>query len=306
MRKRASASGLFWLVITFSISTGLAAEDPDATRKAAGAGTGESLTELNKKLTNPVSDFWSISFQQNNFRVSTLPGQADRWNSNLNFQPMLPVALTRNWNLVTRPVIPLFDSRPYPATVAGPPLGTEVQKTTGLGDMALSVVLSPNRSLCGNWLLGVGPTFVFPTATSVHTGAGKWQAGPALLFGYLSKRWILASFTQNWTSFAGDGSRPDANSMNLQPIAAWFFPHGWSVGYSGNILANWQAEPGQVWTVPLGIGVGKVVRVGQMPVKIGLAGQWMPVHPDDFGQKWDIQLFVAPIIPKLVKNPLFD
>ncbi len=306
MRKRASASVLFWLVIACLVSTRGAAADPDATGQTAGAGNGESLTELNKKLTNPASDFWSISFQQNNFRVSTFPGQADRWNSNLNFQPMLPVALTRDWNLIPRPVIPLFDSRPYPEAVAGPPPGMEVLKTTGLGDMALSVVLSPNRSLCGNWLIGVGPTFVFPTATSVHTGAGKWQAGPAVLFGYLSKRWILASFTQNWTSFAGNGSRPDTNSMNLQPIAAWFFPHGWSVGYSGNILANWQAEPGQVWTVPLGVSVGKVVRAGRIPVKISLAGQWMAARPDEFGQKWNIQFYFTPIIPKLVKHPLFN
>lgn len=151
-----------------------------------------------------------------------------------------------------------------------------------------------------------GADLCFPDRHFGPYGAGKWQIGPAVLFGYLSKKWILASFTQNWTSFAGDASRPDANWMNLQPIAAWFFPHGWSVGYSGNILANWEAEPGQVWTVPLGLGVGKVVRAGRVPVKISLAGQWMAAHPDEFGQKWNLQFSFTPIIPKLVKNPLFD
>jgi len=93
--------------------------------------------------------------------------------------------------------------------------------------------------------------------------------------------------------------------MNLQPIAAYFLPGGWSVGYSGNILANWKADGGDVWTVPVGLGVGKVVYLGRLPVKIGLAGQWMPIHPDVFGQKWNIQVGITPVIPKLIKGTLF-
>jgi len=28
-------------------------------------------------------------------------------------------------------------------------------------------------------------------------------------------------------------------------------------------------------------------------------------HPDTFGQKWNIQLTVAPVLPKLIKGNLF-
>jgi hypothetical protein len=70
--------------------------------------------------------------------------------------------------------------------------------------------------------------------------------------------------------------------MNLQPFAAYFLPNGWSIGYSGNILANWKADGGNVWTIPLGLILNKVV-------KLGLAGQYMVHHPDTFGQKWNIQ-----------------
>jgi hypothetical protein len=91
--------------------------------------------------------------------------------------------------------------------------------------------------------------------------------------------------------------------MNLQPIAAYFFGQGWSIGYSGNVLANWEAEKGRdVWTVPAGLSITKVVKFGKLPVKIGLAGQYMPVHPDTFGQRWNIQLKITPVIPKLIKG----
>ena len=286
---RATPIALFICLLLMAASTGPAASQDQ----------GESLTEVNKRLTNPVSETWSISFQQNNYRISTVPGQGDRWNSNLNFQPVLPVALTGNWNLITRPVVTLINSTPYPS-VEG-----RIERTTAIGDTILMENLAPGPAIAGNWLLGIGPTFILPTAASDHTGQGKWQVGPAAILGYLSKNWILGAFVQNWTSFAGDDDRPDTNQMNLQPIAAYFLPGGWSVGYSGNILANWKADGGDVWTVPVGLGVGKVVKFGRLPVKIGLAGQWMPIHPDVFGQKWNIQVGITPVIPKLIKGTLF-
>ena len=271
----------------------------DAPAKEGGA-QGESLTEINKKLTNPVSDLWSIAFQQNNYLLDPGPGQALRWNSNLNFQPVLPVALTSNWNLITRPVITVFNSVPHP-DASNP---SEFERTTGLGDMTLMELVSPSPKLAGNWLLGLGPTFIFPTASSDYTGQKKWQVGPAGIVGYLSKKWILGALVQNWTSFGGSGDQ-DVNQMNLQPLAAYFLPGGWSIGYSGNVLANWKADKaGDVWTVPLGLIVGKVLKIGKLPVRIGLGGQYMVHHPDTFGQKWNIQLMVVPVLPKLIKGNL--
>jgi hypothetical protein len=74
--------------------------------------------------------------------------------------------------------------------------------------------------------------------------------------------------------------------MNFQPFAAYFLPDGWSIGYSGNTLANWKAaKDGDTWTVPLGLSVAKVLKLGKLPVRIALAGQYMVHHPDTFGQK---------------------
>ena len=114
----------------------------------------------------------------------------------------------------------------------------------------------------------------------------------------------IGAFVQNWTSFGGSGNQ-NVNQMNLQPVAAYFLPDGWSIGYSGNILANWKADKyDDIWTVPLGLILNKVVKLGPLPVKLGLAGQYMVHHPDTFGQKWNIQLMVVPVIPKLIKGNL--
>ena len=249
--------------------------------------------KLAQALANPVANLWSLQFQFNNFQLTN-----DRWNNNLNFQPVMPISLTKDVNLITRPVIQVYDSVPYSDSQ-----GSE-QRTTNFGDWTQLEILSPAHS--GHWLLGLGPTFIFPTAGSVYTGQGKWQVGPALVLAYMTPKFIAGVFPQQWWSYAGDPSRPNTNQMNLQPIFSLFFEGGWNVGYSGNILANWEAPSNNRWTVPIGVGVGKVVKFGRLPVKIQLAGQYMVTQPSPVGQKWNVQIQLTPVLPKLIKETLFD
>jgi hypothetical protein len=252
-----------------------------------------SASELNRQLTNPVSSIWSIANQFNNFELNN-----GHWNNNWNFQPVLPVSLTKDWNLITRPVMPFYNIVPH-ETAPG-----EFERAAGLGDLALLELLSPAHS--GNWVLGAGPTFIFPTATSHFTGQGKWQAGPSVVVGYLTKEFFIGVFPQQWWSIGGEHGRPDTNQMNLQPIAAIFFGQGWSIGYSGNILADWTAPSEDVWTVPIGLALSKVVKFGRLPVKLQLAVQYMPVHPRISGQEWNVQVSITPVLPKLIKGTLFQ
>jgi hypothetical protein len=267
-----------------SLSCGVLTESPTG---------GASASELNQQLTNPVSTLWSLSNQFNNFELNN-----GHWINNWNFQPVIPVSLTREWNLITRPVMPFYNIVPYQAAPG------EFERVAGLGDLILLENLSPVHS--GHWLVGAGPTFIFPTATSDFTGQGKWQAGPSMVVGYLTKDFVLAMFPQQWWSIGGEHTRPNTNQLNLQPIASIFFGDGWNIGYSGNILANWRARSENVWTVPIGLGVGKVVKLGRLPVKIQLSVQYMPVHPRISGQEWNVQILIAPVIPKLVKGVLFE
>jgi hypothetical protein len=253
-------------------------------------GNEHSATEINKQLSNPVTSFWSLTFQFNNYDLEN-----GHWNHNMLFQPVLPVSLTEDWNLINRPVIPVYNSVPRPI---GP---GRFRQTTAFGDLGDVELLSPAHS--GGWLLGLGPTFIFPTG-STYTSQGKYQIGPAAVVGYLTKKYIVGLFPQQWWSVSG-GSRPPVSQLNLQPFYAYFLPEGWSVGYSGNILANERASTGQMWTVPIGLQLSKVHFLGKLPVKFALAGQYMPVHPSDLGQEWNVQLIITPVIPKLFKGTIF-
>jgi len=117
---------------------------PETERRPVIGKQEEPLKEFNKQVTNPLSNEWSMELKQSNYLLNS----PNAWNPELQFEPVLPVALTRDWNLVTRPVFKFFDSNPYTNSAGNS------AREAGLGDSTLTTLLSPNTS---NWLLGLGP-----------------------------------------------------------------------------------------------------------------------------------------------------
>jgi hypothetical protein len=273
--------------------------EDEVTAEAAQAGsTAPSSSELAKEISNPVTSLWQLQFQFNNMQLesSDTPVSREKVN-NLYFQPVLPASLTDDWNLITRPVITLYNSVPVPT---GP--SSSEQETT-FGDTTLATVLSPAGT--EPWIFGVGPTFIFPTAEEDATGQGKWQAGPAIGGGYITDKFMIAAFGQQWWSFAGESDRDHTNQLSLLPLIYRFWGDGWSVGYSGNILADWSADSDEQWTIPLGLSVAKVVWFGKLPVQVQVGGQYFVERPTG-GPEWNFQIQLTPVIPRLIKKPLFE
>jgi hypothetical protein len=289
-------------VMTLLVVRVIEAEEPinagEASTSTASTegGSEQDLDKLTRELSNPVSSVWSLTFQFNNFFLDGAPSDKTRFQSVLNFQPVLPLHLTKDLNLIVRPVLPFVFTSP----VFTP--GEGFSQKSGFGDMALVPFLSPAHS--GHWIIGVGPTFIFPTAgKDERLGQGEWQIGPAGVLGYYNKKWLALVFPQQWWSYAGEG--PSTSQANIQYAIFRFFPGGWQVGAAPNILINWKADNDNKLTLPVGLGVGKTVKFGKLPVNFQIQGQWMPFHPDDFSQRWNIQLVIKPVIPSLIPGNLF-
>lgn len=126
-------------------------------------------------------------------------------------------------------------------------------------------------------LVGVGPTFVFPTATSKSAGQGAWQAGPALGAVYAGIPGLLIGFIlQNPVSFAYTSpNRPPQNTFQLQPVLALHLLGKW---YLRSAEANWTMgwHRHSPTTLPLSLGIGRtLVRPGLPPMSLFVTGQWM-------------------------------
>jgi hypothetical protein len=245
-------------------------------------GGGESNTELAKKVQNPVADLISVPLQSN-FNFGT--GEKEAMVYVLNIQPVIPIKLTEDWNLITRTIMPV---------VYQPSLFPGSESAWGLGDLNPTLFLSPAKP--GALIWGVGPTFTFPTATDPKLGSGKWSAGPAAVALTMQGPWVLGALANQQWSFAGWGDR-DVSQLLIQPFINYNLPDGWYLTSSPIITANWKADSGDKWTVPVGAGVGKLFRLGKLPVNIQLQALYNVEKPKD-ASDWQLRFQVQFLFSK--------
>ena len=237
--------------------------------------------DLAKKSQNPVSNMISVPFQNNiNFNI----GPYDRTQNVLNIQPVYPITLSENLNLITRTIIPFISQ----------PIG-ESDSKFGIGDINFTAFFSPADP--GKVIWGLGPTFFLPTASDASLGSEKWSVGPALVVLTMPGSWVIGLLANNVWSFAGNEERSDVNQMLLQYFINYNLPDGWYLTSAPVITANWKAESGQQWTVPFGGGFGKIFKIGSQPLNAQVQAFANVVKPDN-GADWSLRLQLQFLFPQ--------
>ena len=278
---REATPSLIWAFISISII--LAALAVILSPLHVSAQTGKmNATELAKQTQNPVADLISVPFQ-NNFNFGVGPRDVTQWV--LNIQPVIPISLNRDWNLITRTIMPIIN-QPSPAP--------GVESAFGLGDINPTLFLSPVGSRSLIW--GLGPTFTLPTATDSLLGSGKWSAGPAAVALTMQGPWVVGALANTQWSFAGWGDKYFAQTL-IQPFINYNFAHGWYLSSAPIITCNWEADSGDQWTVPVGAGGGKVLHLGRLPVNTQLQAYYNVATPDN-GPDWQLRFQVQFLFPK--------
>ena len=260
-----------------------------------------SAEELAKKTQNPVADLISVPLQSNfNFGAGF---HHNKMTYVLNVQPVIPISISEDWNLITRTIMPIINQ---PSLF--PTFGGSVHSTTGtgLGDINPTVFLSPAKP--GELIWGIGPTVTLPTATDRDLGSGKWSMGPAGVALTMQGHWVFGALLNNQWSFAGWGEKA-VNAMLLQWFVNYNLPDGWYLTTSPIVTVDWKADKaGDVWTAPLGGGVGKLFRLGQilpleghpiakLPINTQLAAYGNVAKPE-FGPEWQLRFQIQFLFPK--------
>jgi hypothetical protein len=149
------------------------------------------------------------------------------------------------------------------------PLPLPIGTVTGFGDIRFVdlAILDAGHKL----LFGIGPTFVFPTASDITTGQGKWQAGPAAAAAFAPRNWLFGVLAQNPISFAGDTTRPEANALFLQPFITYQLGHGWFIRSEPQMIFDWESNKQQL---PIDLGIGRVFKIGPQYVNSFVEPAW--------------------------------
>lgn len=222
--------------------------------------------DLAKQLSNPVGSLISVPFQSNFDRGIGADDKGQKFY--VNFQPVIPISLNPDWNIISRTILPIASQNDIFA-------GSGHQ--FGLGDTLQSFFLTQKAVGPSGIIWGVGPAILLPTATDRLLGGEKWAAGPT---GVILKQvggWTYGVLANHVWSFAGDRARADISNTFLQPFLSYTTADAWTFGINSESNYNWTAHE---WSVPINVTVSKLVTIGQQPVSIGSGLRYWASTPD--------------------------
>lgn len=244
----------------------------------------ENAADIAKKLANPIASMISVPFQYN--YDSDIGPTDDGHKSFVNIQPVIPISLNDEWNIITRTILPVV----WQSDIV-PGAGSQ----SGIGNITQSIFFSPKAPTKNGWIWGAGPVIVIPTASDDLLGGDQWGLGPtavALKQDGPTTMGMLANHV--WSVSDDDGPNEKISSTFLQP----FFAYGKDgITYTVNTesLYNWETEE---WSVPINAIVSKVMKWGNQMVQVGGGVRYWAESTDGGPEGWGARFQITLVYPK--------
>jgi hypothetical protein len=244
----------------------------------------QNSDELAKQLSNPIASLTSVPMQFNYDDGIGQQDDGDRFF--VNVQPVIPVSISEDWNMISRTIVPIVSQHDI-----FPGAGSQF----GLGDTLQSLFFSPKALTAGGWTWGVGPALLLPTASDDLLGAKKWGAGPtAVALRQTKTGWTYGALGNHIWSFAGDDDRADISATYLQPFLSRSLGQGRTLSVSLESSYDWK---GRQWTVPINLGYSKVSRIGKQLVSYQGGVRYYLEAPDSAAE-WGLRFTFTLLFPK--------
>ncbi len=262
------------------------------TSLAAMAQTEMSDAEVARATTDPTSELWYFFTE---FAIGVTPDRDFRRSNQftIEFQPSMPVELTKSWRLLNFPDLVL--------ATEGSPHGTQV---SGVESFSWLAAFSPVGQPAGlAWALG--PYVSAPVSTNTELAESQWQFGSGGVLAWRTPDVIATTIVKaGWTT---SGWGEEAGQLQIQYTVQRFFGDGAQVGLGRpRIEYTWNRDGSGKWDVPVGVDVAKVFRIGRLPVKIMLEYDFFVINDSRWEPEHLVRLTVLPVLPSPQKGPLFD
>ena len=262
------------IALVAAIILAQATPTPAASASSAPAAAASQLTPAQqaavqqyiiKASQNPVGNIAILPFQfNNNYAI----GPYARYQFNMNFQPVVPFMLSKDWTLIARTILPVvYNPSNLPPQLC-PPNGA-CGGTFGISDVQEQLFFAP-KTKPGEFIWGAGPIFQFPTATPQVLGSGQWSAGPAVVGLVMPGPWVMGMLATQLWSVTGRAGAPSVSSGLFQPFVNYNVKGGWAITTAPIITVNYNAPGNQKWSVPIGGGGGKTFKIGDQTMQVNV------------------------------------
>lgn len=245
---------------------------------------GKSAAEVAQKLANPLAAMISVPMQLNYDQDFAADDAGDRYL--LNIQPVVPISLSDDWNLISRTILPVI-SQDEVVTGTG--------RQSGLGDTSQSLWFSPVKPTDKGLIWGVGPVILFPTATDDLLGGGKWGLGPTVVGLKQIGHWTVGGLANHIWSVAGSDKRNDINNTFIQPFLSYNTLTAWT--YSLNLESSYDWESEQ-WSIPANFMVSKLKRFGKQMISFQGGVRYWVKSTDNGPEGVGLRFAVTLLFPK--------
>jgi len=243
---------------------------------------GDGEQSLATQLSNPVASLISVPFQLNwNQGI----GDGNGTQTYMNIQPVIPISISEDWNLISRTILPLVS-----VSDLTPDFGT----LNGLGNTTQSFFFSPKAPTKGGLIWGVGPVFNVPTATN-GIAPNQWGAGITGVVLTQKHGWTLGMLANQIWSVNKEEQFGESSNMFLQPFISYSTKKATSITLNTESTYNWVDE---TWSVPINFTVGQIIKLGGKPVQITGGVRYWAESPDEAAEGWGARLVVTYLFPK--------
>jgi hypothetical protein len=240
--------------------------------------------ELAKKLSNPIASLVSIPIQLNYDSDIGQNDNGDRYQ--LNIQPVIPISLNNDWNIISRTILPV---------VSQDEIFSGAGSQSGLGDIVQSVFISPTQPTASGWIWGAGPVLLLPTATDDFLGADTWGLGPTAVILKQTGPWTYGALANHIWSVAGDNDRQNISTTFLQPFLSYTTKEAVTFALNTESAYDWKSEQ---WTVPINFTATKVTKIGDQLVSLGGGLRYWAETTDGSPEGLGVRLIFTLLLPK--------